>query len=144
MAGDVLRDLFKKIVPEETRRSSEVFHGWENIVGAETALHVEPVDIRNHSLLLESDHPGWSQKIRMRQDGILKSIRNKYPELEIRSLKIRISNGKKDDSPKVETKQKESADFHSANEDDIAGADRPENDSAFFGLLEEMRRRADS
>ena len=62
MAGDVLRDLFKKIVPEETRRSSEVFHGWENIVGAETALHVEPVDIRNHSLLLESDHPGWSQK----------------------------------------------------------------------------------
>ena len=68
----------------------------------------------------------------MRQDGILKSIRNKYPELEIRSLKIRISNGKKDDSPKVEIKQKESDDYHSANEDDIAGADRPENDSAFF------------
>lgn len=147
MAGDVLRNLFEKIAPEEIRRSSQVFHGWEDIVGIETASHVFPIDIRNRSLLLESDHPGWSQKIRMRQEGILRAINRKYPELEIKSLKIRVSSGKKSHQAipkkKEEPPEEPSSVYNNPRRDESDIGTHSEKDSEFLNLLEKMRRRAD-
>ena len=151
-AGDVLKDLFEKIVPEETRRSAQVLQGWEDIVGSETAMHVVPLDVRNQSLLLECDHPGWSQKIRMEQETILRVLRQKYPELEIRTFKITVSDGRN-----ARRKGTEALSERSSAENVRPTADSPtENgkrprielpdsheDKAFFELLEEMHRRSD-
>lgn len=141
-AGDVLKLLFDRLVPEEAEEYSRFFSGWEKIAGAETAMHVFPRDIVNNVLVLETDHPGWSQQIRMRQEGLLKVIRKKYPDLGIKKIRVVIGYGQKQEiKPSVVPEKAESE-----NENFSVPASEPtsEEEKAFFGLLETMRKRSDS
>ena len=125
-AGDVIKALFDKISPKELHRYSDFHGGWEDIAGKEIAFHVVPKDIVNGALILEADHPGWSQKIHMSQEGILREIRTRYPELEIRKLRVRI--GEKH----IGLRRPESI-----------PVDKP-RECSFFDLLEKMKRPSDS
>ena len=136
-AGDVLNTLFKRLIPEDKTEYAHFFSGWESIAGKETAMHVRPRDIVNNVLILETDHPLWSQQIRMRGEGLLKIIRRKYPSLEIK--KIRVVIGQKKEKEKKEVKpliQKELPDKEKQKND-------AESES-FFALLETMRKRGGS
>ncbi len=144
-AGDVLKTLFERIIPEEKDEYSHFFSGWETIAGGKTAMHVFPRDIVNNVLILESDHPLWSQQIRMRQEGLLKIIREKYPALEIKRIRVVIGNKKKGEINQIE---KESIKQDKPlNNNNLKKNELEENDKEaqlFFNLLETMRRRGDS
>ncbi|MCK5736092.1 MAG: DUF721 domain-containing protein, partial [Spirochaetaceae bacterium] len=102
------------------------------------AMHVFPRDIINNVLVLETDHPLWSQQIRMRQEGLLKIIRGKYPSLEIKRFRVVI--GKKDNKAAIIKN-------NSLPDKDIPVPKKEVNDKEaepFFELLETMRRRGDS
>ncbi|MDT8297286.1 MAG: DUF721 domain-containing protein, partial [Spirochaetaceae bacterium] len=94
-AGEVLKTLFDRIIPDQQTGYAGLFSGWDQIAGSRLAMHVQPKDIINHSLILETDHPGWSQEVRMRQEGILRELQSRYPDLEIRKIRVTISNKKK-------------------------------------------------
>ncbi len=93
-AGDVLKNLFDKILPDDFSSVTGFFSSWEEIAGFEMALHVRPVDIINNQLILESSHPGWSQRAEMQKGRFLGKIRKKYPELEIEKIKIVLKKSK--------------------------------------------------
>ncbi len=136
-AGDVLKTLFERILPEEKDEYYHFFSGWETIAGSETAMHVFPRDIVNNVLILETDHPLWSQQIRMRQEGLLKIIRGKYPALEIKRIRIVIGN-----KTQLKTQQNKSI-----VQNKLSNSEPTENtkeSQSFFDLLETMRRRGDS
>ncbi|RKX68866.1 MAG: hypothetical protein DRP60_17335 [Spirochaetes bacterium] len=136
-AGDVLKTLFERILPEEKDEYYHFFSGWETIAGSETAMHVFPRDIVNNVLVLETDHPLWSQQIRMRQEGLLKIIRGKYPALEIKRIRIVIGN-----KTQLKTQQNKSI-----AQNKLSNSEPTENtkeSQSFFDLLETMRRRGDS
>lgn len=148
-AGDVLKNLFSKLMPEEASGYTGLFSGWEKTVGSEAAMHVIPKDVVNGSLILEADHPGWTQRIRMRQEGILSEIQSRYPELGIQKLKITVGNGKKnlrqkrkhpEQEPIVEIKEHPAEITPSVVYDE----NPPEEDRKFLELLEKMRRHSDS
>ena len=145
-AGEVLKDLFHKIIPEDAAGYQRIFSGWEQIVGAETAMHVQLRDIINHSLLLEADHPGWTQRIRLNQARILSEIRKRYPELEISRIKIRVGEGRKQTSENPEKPGKQDLvekQYYSEEKTPsvVSPENAPEEDRSFFETLEKMRNR---
>ena len=140
-AGDILKELFNRIVPENAEGYSRFFSGWAILAGEETAFHVHPKDIINGTLVLESDHPGWSQRIKMREEGLLRSIRDEYPELNIVRLRVVIDRGQKrtvkskpDSRPSTQNVMK------TENTNEISRGE----DEAFFALLEKFKHNADS
>lgn len=150
-AGDVVQKLFERILPENASSYSGLFSGWEKIAGYETALHVRVCDVVKQTLILETDHPGWSQQIRMRQAGILKSVQQKYPELEIKRLRVRVSNNRLPDknqkNEQTENLPKKIRVFD-ANENhpkkeepDKQKITHTGKEKAFFDLIETMRKR---
>ncbi len=148
-AGDVLKDLFDKIVPEEASGYTGLFSGWNEIVGPEISMHVAPADVKNNFLILEADHPGWIQKIRMQQESILKEIWSRYPELGIKRLKISIGKGKKNNTESNPPIQRERI-VEKFNEElkitpSVASSTHEsDEDRKFFELLEIMRNHGDS
>jgi len=144
-AGDVMKALFSRLIPEDKVEYSRFFSGWEKIAGAETAMHVYPRDIVNNVLILETDHPLWSQQIRMRQEGLLKIIHGKYPSLEIKRIRVVISNKvtesyKKPDKVDIDNTKK----LPDKKLEDIKSEYDDAESQSFFELLDSMRRRGDS
>lgn len=64
-AGDVLKELFEKILPSNTEGYGRLFSGWTQVVGEEMAFHAVPKDVVRGSLIIETDHPGWKQRLLM-------------------------------------------------------------------------------
>ncbi len=87
-AGEAILLVLDKIVPPDTKEYKNLYVGWEKIVGKEISYHVEPIDVVNHVLILEAEHPGWIMRIRMIQKDILSTIRNVYPSLSIKKISI--------------------------------------------------------
>jgi len=144
-AGDVLKTLFNRLIPEDKLEYSRFFSAWEKIVGAEAAIHVSPRDIINNVLILETDHPIWSQQIRMRQEGLLKIIRGKYPSLEIKRIRVVIADKApedfiKPDKPAVDNVKN----IPERKLEDIKSDNKDAESQSFFELLDRMRRRGDS
>jgi len=142
LAGDVLKTLFDRLLPDEAAGYTKFFSGWDKIAGPETAMHVFPRDIVNNVLILETDHPGWSQQIRMRQEWLLKTIQKNYPDLEIKKIRIVIGDGKKKSISPVPDHDRKPVETDVQNKP-VSEAIGEEKES-FFGLLETMRRRGDS
>jgi predicted nucleic acid-binding Zn ribbon protein len=141
-AGEVLKVIFERLLPDDPAGYTHFFSGWEKIAGADTATHVFPRDIVNNVLILETDHPGWIQKIRMRQESLLKAIRGKYPDLEIKRIRIVIGDGKRAVKPTgVEHKQPDTV---QQNMTEVEPAPAGDEEKEFFRLLETMRKRGDS
>ena len=110
-AGDIISALFnERFGPEfmETARSSAgLFGSWEQLVAevwpgkkntefAEDAIPAAAVhsrirELEHEVLVVEADHPGWIQILQTRQAELLKTVRRKYPELNIRAIAFRLS-----------------------------------------------------
>jgi predicted nucleic acid-binding Zn ribbon protein len=144
-AGDVMKALFSRLVPEEKVEISNFFSGWEKIAGAQTAQHVHPRDIVRNVLILETDHPLWTQQIRMRQEGLLKIIQKKYPSLEIKRIRVVIADKVPVDSKKPENKDMDDdKNIPVKKLEDLKSENNDAESQSFFELLERMRRRSDS
>ena len=154
-AGEVLKTLFDRIIPDQQSGYAGLLSGWDQIAGSRLAMHVQPKDIINHSLILETDHPGWSQEVRMRQEGIIRELQSRYPDLEIRKIRVTISNKKKrTDGPENKVKNQSDGLIQSTVSSDNVKDESPVHftdqkkpkspeDKDFFELLDDMRRRAD-
>jgi hypothetical protein len=68
---------------------------WPMIAGQRLSDHSRPVDIRHGMLIIETDHSGWIQLIRLEQERILREISRRFPELEVTAMSIRIGNEEK-------------------------------------------------
>jgi hypothetical protein len=61
------------------------------VAGLSLADHSRVYEMRHHSLFVEVDHNGWMQILLLRKPRILGSLQRKFPELEIRDIKIRVN-----------------------------------------------------
>jgi hypothetical protein len=91
-AGDVLKRFFDSISENNYSEYSVLIKNWENIAGRDLGQAIKPVDIIDNLLILKTDHPGWVQKFKFREKAILKEIKKKYPELEIKGIRISIKS----------------------------------------------------
>ena len=91
-AGDVLKRFFDSLADNNYSEYSVLINNWEKIAGKDLAMAVKPVDIKDNFLILKTDHPGWIQKFKFKEKAILREIKKKYPELEIKGIRISIKS----------------------------------------------------
>lgn len=61
---------------------------WQQLIGSKLYPHIKPVDVKNGTLILRSDHPSWSSIVMMQKKQIISKVQKKYPALGIISLQI--------------------------------------------------------
>lgn len=88
-------EILARILDEKSREIgttySSVFGGWSWIAGESLAEHSRVYEVKNRNLFVEVDHPGWMQLLLMKKPQILRSVKRKYPVLDITDLKIKVN-----------------------------------------------------
>jgi len=88
-AAELLARLLDK-GPAGGQPFHSLFGGWQELAGPSLAEHCRAYDVRHQSLLVEADHPGWMQLLLMQKKAILARIRQRFPQLGLRDIKVRV------------------------------------------------------
>jgi len=76
-------------------RYVEFLGSWRQIAGPRLGDHPRPVDVRNGILIVEAEHSGWIQLLQMRQEQIVASVQQRYPELGVRAMALKLTAGER-------------------------------------------------
>jgi len=88
--GDLLRDYLREKGWLGGNPYEPLFAEWKKIVGEAMASHARLIDVRNNILIVEVDHPGWLQMLRLRQDALLVAARKLVPMVSVDGIRVRV------------------------------------------------------
>ncbi len=88
--GDLLREFLKQKGWLEGNPYEPLFAQWQKIAGEALAPHARLLDVRNGILMVEVDHPGWLQMLRLRQDALLDAARKAVPLTSVDGIRVRV------------------------------------------------------
>lgn len=103
-ASDFLKVILNGLIDEKISKADSVLRLWKKAVGEKIASHSRIIDISNGNLLVETDHPGWSQQILFRKKRILEDLNRSIPEFDIKNLLVRIRSSGERRNPENEGK----------------------------------------
>ncbi len=89
-AGEIISLIFQNKDFSKAKEYSELFTGWNDIVGERIAAHSNIKELEKNVVIIEVDHPGWLQIIQINQYKILVKLKKKYPELKIIGIALRL------------------------------------------------------
>ncbi len=89
-ASDVITALFNGFDPANMEKANAFSRSWRDLVGEKIAAHSRVVDVDRGAVIVEVDHPGWSQQIHFRKAAVLSALSRGYPDLGIKALVIRV------------------------------------------------------
>ena len=85
-AGDLVQQILANVT--DNAKYLGVFNKWKDLAGRDIAAHAKIRDIEQEYLLVDVDHPGWMQRLQMKEKTILKQIHLHYPDLHIKGIKL--------------------------------------------------------
>lgn len=94
-ASDVINALFggvQGLQTDKLREAPAFMRSWADAVGEKIASHSRVIDVDRGVVVVEVDHPGWSQQILFRKKTILSTLSRQFPGLEIKNLMMRVSS----------------------------------------------------
>lgn len=154
-AADLVSAFFRSVGINDEKGYSAFFSRWESIVGTDLAAHSRVVDVKNGSIVVQFDHPGWMQVFHASNQKILKRINEAFPKIEAKTIHMRLVESLADDAPAEthlssrrsaaqheEPRNEKSADVASTNDDPIDPMERIESES-LRSSLESLRRSID-
>lgn len=86
-----LVSTWKKVVSNIGKKNENEIGGDEITLGERMAANSHVVDLKNGVLLIEANHSGWIQYLRMYQNFILKGLNWAVPNLKIKNLAFRVA-----------------------------------------------------
>jgi len=89
-ASELLGAFFDENAMKSARGYSALFSSWQSIAGERISAHSRIAELDKTILLIEADHPGWIQIIQMQQASLLEAVRNRFPDLAITGLALRL------------------------------------------------------
>lgn len=99
--SDMVNSVFSNIQKKDIETSNTVVSVWSKTLesikaknhetGRNLSAHSRVVDLKNGILLIEADHPGWIQLLRLYETYILNGLHKAIPELTIDSLAFRLN-----------------------------------------------------
>jgi hypothetical protein len=89
-AGDLLKEVFAFYNISGGEEYVALFSSWRKLAGDDIAAHSRIFNLHKGALIVEVDHPGWAQMLRMRQTDILRRLSETYPALGIRMIHIKL------------------------------------------------------
>ncbi len=98
--SEMLTRTFDSIEKATLERNNKFYSSWKTVVtkinrtgdkefGQKLYDHSSIVDIKNGTLLVETDHPGWSQMMQFYSKFIINGLKMYIPEMEIKSIVFR-------------------------------------------------------
>ena len=88
-------NVWKKVVSKVHSYKDESENSEKRIpIGERLAGNTRVVDLKNGVLLIETDHPGWIQYLKMYQKFIINGLKMNIPEIKITSLAFRVAGEK--------------------------------------------------
>mgnify|MGYP006284196855 FL=1 len=88
--ADVLNRFMSQFTIEGAEDHIGFYSSWQEIAGINLSAHSRPVDIRNGSIVVELDHPGWMQRLQMETGRIVREVNRRFPQLGIRNMYLRV------------------------------------------------------
>jgi len=88
-AAETISRLFSSLENEKFEQADKFFKNWDTIVGERLSSHSKVLDVNKGCIIVEVDHPGWSQQLQFIKKRIIKELRENFPELDIKTLAIR-------------------------------------------------------
>ncbi len=98
-AEDILQVFLDRIGRSDGMPYVKLFRSWRSVAGERIAAHADPVDIRGTALVVEVDHPGWSQMVLLSRERILRELERRFPELTITGLHVRVAGDRATHGP---------------------------------------------
>lgn len=89
-ASDVITALFNGFDPANMEKANAFSRSWRDLVGEKIAAHSRVVDVDRGAVIVEVDHPGWSQQLHFRKAAVLSALSRGYPDLGIKTLVVRV------------------------------------------------------
>ena len=99
----MILSAYSNIEKAELERNNNLLKSWRNILesinsnakngrnlGANLYSHSRIIDLKNEILLIETDHPAWTQTLKFYQKYILTGLKRSVPELKISLLAFRL------------------------------------------------------
>ncbi|MBU0936919.1 MAG: DUF721 domain-containing protein [Spirochaetes bacterium] len=90
-ASELISRIIQPQNAEDAKGWTDFYASWSSIAGDFYSAHARPVDVRNGTVLVEADHPGWIQRMQFDQARLLKAIQRRFPSLKIRSIAFRTA-----------------------------------------------------
>ena len=88
-------EILARVLDEKNRKLgqaySSIFGAWSQIVGESLAEHSRIYEIANRNLFIEVDHPGWMQLLLMKKPQILRGVKRKYPDMEVKEIRVKVN-----------------------------------------------------
>jgi predicted nucleic acid-binding Zn ribbon protein len=88
--GDLLREYLRDRGWLSGSPYDPLFSGWAKISGEAIAAHATLTDVRAGYLIVDVDHPGWIQMVRLRQASILEAARKAAPGVSLEGIRVRL------------------------------------------------------
>jgi len=99
-ASQIIQRVFGTVHHEGVQHAANLENHWKAVVcsiqgnGLNMFDHSRIIDLKNHVLLVETDHPGWTQLFQFHRKFIVHQLSRLVPELEIRTLSFRLISAK--------------------------------------------------
>jgi len=90
-AGDIIKKYFETLNIDNKTGAVSIFRGWNAIVDSGLASHSEVIEIEKSVLFVKVDHPGWAQTIIFKKKNILRRIKQKYPDLNVKVIRVFVN-----------------------------------------------------
>ena len=98
---EIISNIFENISTEKMNENINMINSWKSVlmsinsrtnknIGNLLVSHTKVIDLKNKVLLIETDHPGYIQTLQMYNSYILRGLKQKVPELEIKYLSFRL------------------------------------------------------
>lgn len=89
-ADALISKLFDSLTAEKAGEASRFIRSWNDLVGDRIASHSRVLDVYQGVLIVEVDHSGWSQLIHLQKSSIMRGLKQKFPNIEIHSISVRV------------------------------------------------------
>ena len=130
MQTDNVGSVWKRVVSKIRNFNDDENNDKHMPIGERLAGNTRVIDLKKGILLVEVDHPGWVQYLRMYQKFIITGIKRELPELKINTMAFRqtgsssrlnddyeerLANARKQLSQKLDEQDKEIEEFLAKN-----------------------------
>lgn len=99
--SDLLPTFFSGILQDKLDENQTIKKSWVQILQSISVTteklidHTKIIELKNETLYIETDHPGWIQLVQLNKNKIIKQLKKSYPELKINSFSFIIQNKNK-------------------------------------------------
>ena len=97
--SDLISKVFNNVEQSTIQNGLTLISAWKKVLysiksinndGPKLASHTSIIDLKHGNLLIEVDHPGWSQILNLHKKYIIKGLQIYVPALEISNFCTRV------------------------------------------------------